>query len=103
MALFTNTDMLLKFDGLKDQDGNVITGADVRATVYQPDSKTEVSGMTWPITLSDDGNGNYSAVLEDSMELKLGSLHWIKLDISGGGADDQRWISEIAKRRGAND
>ena len=103
MALYINTDMLLEVNDLKDQDGNAVTGATVEATVYERDGETEVEGMTFPVSLSDDGSGNYSVTLEDTLELTLGNVYLIKVDIAGGGADDQRWSREVAKRRGFSD
>ena len=103
MALYINTDQILAVENLKDENGNTVTGATVEATVYESDGTTEVSGMTFPVSLSDNGSGNYSAVLEDTMELTLGKIYVVKVDIEGGGADDQRWSREVAKRRGFGD
>jgi hypothetical protein len=103
MTLFVGTDLLLQVSGLKDQDDNAVTGATVEATVLESDASTEVSGVTWPVTLSDDGGGDYSAVLEDTMELTEGRTYWVRVDITGGGADDQRWKQFRAERRGFSD
>jgi hypothetical protein len=103
MTLYVGTDLLLQVSGLKDQDDNAVTGATVEATVFESDASTEVSGVTWPVTLSDDGGGDYSAVLEDTMALDNGRLYWIKVEITGSGADDTRWESFVAERRGFDD
>lgn len=100
MALYINSDNLIEMKDLQDQDGNALTGATVNATVYESDATTEVSGQSWPITLTDDGGGDYSGVLEDTMELTLYSGYWVKLEIDAGGAQDERWKFEVAERRG---
>lgn len=102
MAIYINSDNLLT-QTVKDQDGTAVTGATVEATVLESDATTEVGGMTFPVAFSDDGGGSYSATLEDTLELNLGKLYWIRVDISGGGAQDQRWQREQAERRGFND
>ena len=103
MSLYVGADMVLSVEGLADQDGNAVTGATVNATVLESDASTEVTGVTWPVTLGDDGGGDYSGVIDDAVEITVGELYWIRIDISGGGADDQRWQREVAQRRGFND
>ena len=102
MALFINSDTLLT-QTVRDQDDNAVTGATVEATVLESDAITEVSGMTFPVTFSDDSGGDYSALLEDTLELTPGQQYWIRIDISAGGAQDQRWKRERAQRRGFNE
>ena len=102
MSLYVGTDNLLT-NTVTDQDDNAVTGATVEATVLESDASTEVAGMTFPASFSDDGSGNYSVTLESTLDLTVGELYWIRIDISGGGADDQRWQREVAQRRGFND
>lgn len=97
-----NSDSLLEVKSLKDADGNLITGATVQATVYEDDRATEVGGQAWPLSLTDNGSGNYSAVLEDTMTLVLGRRYWIKVVIESGGADDTRWQRVVAALRPFN-
>jgi len=100
MNLFINTDMVLRVGGLRDSDRNIVTGATIEATVLESDETTPVGGVSWPVTLTDDGGGNYSATLQDGMELTEGDEYWIKVDIVGNGADDQRWKKFTAQKRG---
>jgi len=103
MTLWVDADNLLEYNGLEDQDGNTVTDATVTATVFESDQTTEVGGQTWPATLNGDGNGNYSAILEDTMELVAGNRYWVDITAEGGGADDRRLKLETAKYRGFDD
>jgi hypothetical protein len=50
-ALYVGSDMLLRLLGLRDAVGVYQDGATVQATVMDADG-TEVSGQTWPVTMS---------------------------------------------------
>ncbi len=103
MILWIDTDNLLSLTDLRDQDGNAVEGASVNATLYEPDRSTEVGGQTWPLALSDDGGGNYSGVIEDTVNIEVGKVYWILVEIDGGGAQDTRWGKARALRRDFED
>ena len=103
MSLFVGTDMVVEVEALADQDGNPVTGASVKATVLEADGETEVTGVTWPVTLGDEGGGDYSGVIDDAVNITVGKVYWVRVRIVGAGATDQRWQLEVAQRRGFND
>lgn len=103
MNLYINTDMVLRVGGLRDTNGEVVTGATIEATVLESDETTEVTGVNWPVVLNDDGSGNYSATLQDGMDITEGSDYWVRVDIEANGADDQRWKKIKAQKRGFGD
>ena len=102
MILYVGNDMILSFTGddkLIDSEGDPITSATVTATLYEWDGKTEVGGETWPLTLNDDGNGEYSAVLQETLGVKAGSMYILVIEAEKSGANG-RWYREVhAKER----
>lgn len=100
MSLFVGTDMKVEVTGLADQDGNPVTGASVKATVFEADGETKVTGVTWPVTLGDDDGGDYSGIIDGALGVSVDKLYWVLVETSGSGASAQWWQREVAKRRG---
>lgn len=50
-TLYVNNDHILEISRLQDSDGALVTGAQAEGTLYESDGITEVSGVTWPLTL----------------------------------------------------
>jgi hypothetical protein len=87
--LYNDSDNLIQVNNVTDQKlGTAITGAEVNVTVYDRDG-TEVSGPTWPVLLDEDGGGDYSGILPDTMVLLPPDFVDVEVDINGG-ADLQR-------------
>ncbi|HKJ74726.1 MAG TPA: hypothetical protein VKA19_11470 [Alphaproteobacteria bacterium] len=99
MTLWVGNDLILSVSSLTDQDQQAVTGATLRATVYESDETTEVSGVTWPLALSDDGAGDYSATIPDTADLVVGNDYFVVVTASKGTIQ-QRWTAhEVAQRR----
>ena len=83
-----------------------VNAATVRATMYESDGVTEVSGASWPLTLDyvAASDGVYQGVLEDGRVLVEGERYWMELTIDAGGdlIDVRRW-ADIARYRGPSD
>lgn len=103
MKLYIGSDNMLEVNDLTDWAGAAITGATVEVTVYEADRSTPATGQSWPLTLSDDGGGDYSGVLQDTLVLVLSKKYWIKVDIDTGSAQDIRWEKVEAALRPFND
>lgn len=84
MSLFIGNDHRITLTGLKDEDGNLVTGATVTARLLEADAETEVSGVSWPTTLSDDGGGDYSGVLDDAASLEKGKAYYLEVKAVSG-------------------
>lgn len=78
----------------QDADGNRYTTATVKLTLYD-DAGSEVSGQTWPLTLSyeewtdEDGNARqgYRGRLEDEADVYAGTIYEAEVVIDAGGLD----------------
>lgn len=99
MALYVGNDMVITVAGLTDQAGAAVTSATVEATLFESDAATEVTGITWPVTLSHDGSGTYSGVMDKAAAVTLGAIYWLRVDAVAGSADARWWSQEVATRR----
>ena len=82
IILYKDNDQKLVIKGndkLKDQKGDAIVGADVKATMYEYDGTTEVSGITWPLNLTDLGSGEYEASLPHTIGVEAGNHYFLKV------------------------
>ncbi len=101
--LYVGNDMLVSFSGagkLLDEKGAAVTGATVGMTLYEAGTTTVVKGETWPVTLVDDGEGEYSATLQDKVEITVGSKYDLKITVDGCGAQatwQQRMAAKVRK------
>lgn len=62
-TIYLDNTSTIKLTGLQSSvDNSYVNDATVTATLYESDEVTEVTGETWPITLSyiASSNGNYS-------------------------------------------
>lgn len=103
--IYIGNDMSLSFSGdgkLTDDNGDALPGAIIQATLYEGGTQTQVSGQSWPLTLTDDGDGEYSGVLENTVDLIHGKKYELKIEAVASGAEGSwREIVE-AKYRGFN-
>jgi hypothetical protein len=95
--LYIDNDMQLSFEGdnkLTNADGVSITSATVEVTVYESDGTTEVDGTTWPISFTNNGDGEYEAVLPSDIELVEDNIYVVKI-VAEAGSADASWVSEV--------
>jgi len=83
LKIFVDNDHTLKLENLQDQDGNAITSATVEAEVLDRDGN-QVSGISQPITLTHQSNGNYEGTLDSSAELNFVNSYTIKITATKG-------------------
>lgn len=86
MALYVDTDNNVSLTGLNNDDGSYVNNATVRATVYEANGSTEVSGQSWPVTLNYQSgtDGNYSGVIDDAASLVDGAYYWVEITAEHG-------------------
>lgn len=98
--VYDGNDHVVSLTGLKDSDGTEVTTATVEMTLL--DGGTEVSGITWPISLSHDSGGDYSAVLDKAVEVTVGKRYTLKVTATVGTteAEWREWV--VVKRRDFN-
>lgn len=99
MTLYVGNDHRIEITDLKDDDDNVITGATVTATVFESDGTTEVSGVSWPITLSDEGSGTYGATLSADVNIKENTRYIVNIKAVSGNTEALWRQDEPAVRR----
>ena len=84
--LFDQNSMVLELQGLKDSVSDTyINTATVAVTLVDSDD-VNVVGETWPLTMIyvASSNGNYRAILPDTLTLAVGSLYAAKISATGG-------------------
>lgn len=94
-TLLINNDMQVKFADrgrLEDESGNAITGATVEITLYEADGTTEVTGVTWPITMAESGDdGEYFGVLPADAEVSVGNTYIMVISVETAGGTKGEW------------
>lgn len=99
-TLYIGNDMRLAFydrGQLKDINNYEITGATITVSVYQNDGQTEVGGVSWPLTFSEDGEGEYHVILPASMEIEAGNYYIIQINVDTG-ASKSMWRKRVQAR-----
>lgn len=81
--IYINNDMVATLKGLKDEAGTAVTGAVVNITLLS--DGTEISGETWPLTMTHTSGGDYEVELSDSLNLTSGQRITAKIVALSGG------------------
>lgn len=95
-VVFRNNDNLIEVRELQQETtGNYLNSATVEVTLYD-DEDNEISGESWPLTLSyvSGSDGKYRATL--SKDLQLGSVEEGKAVVTAdSGAGYAEWTVEV--------
>lgn len=67
--LLIGTDHEVMVNALKDENGNLLDTATVQMTLFEFGTNDPVSGVIWPVVLTNKGSGNYSETLPNSVDL----------------------------------
>lgn len=93
-TLFIGNDHVVEIAGLQDKDGNAITSGTVEATLYeaslsfgQHTKGDPVSGGA--LTLSHDGEGVWSGVLDSAVSLNEGGTYFLTVTALVGTTEGQ--------------
>lgn len=91
-TIYVGNDNVLKVTALADDAGTYINTATVTATL-EDESGAEVSGETWPITLSyvSASDGNYQGVLKDTLSLSTVKEYTAKITADDGANKKGYW------------
>lgn len=98
--IYLDNDLVITLDGLTDEDGTPVTGAQVEARVLDR-SKAEVAGVTWPVALSHVGGGTYKGVIDASLVLVPRALYYVEVTASYGEVDATWRIQHLGAEREA--
>jgi hypothetical protein len=101
--LYTENDNLLTLDKLYNNDPNVddyVNDATVTVTLKDSDD-SEVSGQTWPTTLSyvSGSNGKYVATLEDDLSLTADANYTAEVNVDAGSDIIAKFYLELIARK----
>lgn len=97
--LYLDTDHVITVTGLKDSDDAAVTGATVTAKIINSSDGSEVSGATWPVTLTGDGAGNYTGQLPDEVSITYSGDYLIEV-VAEDGSLKRTWQDVVKPRRG---
>lgn len=78
MAIYAENEGTIELEGLTDAAGDPVLGA--TATAYLLRGETEV----WTGAMTDDGAGDYSAVVPDTLELTVGEILTERVEVESG-------------------
>ena len=101
-SLIVETDNLIELDGLQDQSTSAyINDATVTVTLLDS-SGSEVSGETWPLTMSyvAASDGKYRATLADTLVIKPNKRYQAKVVADGGSGKKRTWYHSTSAVRG---
>lgn len=79
-SIYINNDHIIRVEGLKDSNGNVIEGADITISVFSY-TNDELIFQTTMIP-SQDVIGDYEGILEDDIQLKLNVTYRLQIEAS---------------------
>lgn len=96
--IYLDNDHVVHLTALKDDDGVVVTGATVEARVLDR-TKVAVDGITWPVTLTHTGDGNYEGVLDAAIEIEDRALYYLEVTVSYAGLDATWRVPHVSAER----
>lgn len=88
--------------GLKNESsGAYINDATVTCTIYTASSATEVTGETWPVSLTAAGSGgDYAGAVSADSVITAGSAYTVKMNVTSGTNKAEFQETVTAKTRG---
>jgi hypothetical protein len=98
-SLYIGNDNILELNGLLNvsvSPSTYVNTASVAVTLYDTNGD-EVSGETWPLTMSyvASSNGVYRATLSDSLSLKVNRRYRAKITANGGAGLQGEWHENV--------
>jgi len=96
ILLSGDNDNVLQLTGLKNGiDAQFINDATVTATLNDTDG-TEISGMTWPATMTyvSGSEGTYQLLLDSTLNLQKNTLYTVHVHVISGGLTGH-WTQHI--------
>ena len=102
-TIFIDCDSIVEVTGVADSDGNWLNAATVQVTLYIGDTPTEVSGVTWPITLSNVADGKFQGTIPDDAVLTPCMLCRAEFSIDAGAGLKRVWEALYEAKNSALD
>jgi len=99
--VYIENDNLIQLTGLQDAATSVyVNNATVTVTVTDRKG-VNVSGQSWPLTLSyvASSNGNYEGTLEDGLVLSIGQKYEAKVVADAGSDKIATWYLDLMAQR----
>ena len=93
-VLYLGNDYLVSIPALTDSAGAPITDASVEATLLERDSLSPVSGISWPIALAHEADGNYVGIIDKAVGVVKNEKYVLRITATAGTADAQ-WDREL--------
>lgn len=97
--IYIDNDHTVTLSALKDEDDAAVTSATVNMTLYEWDGVTEVSGVSWPVTLSHTASGTYTGSLSSSAAVVRGQRYRLKVVATDSGKTLTGWQDAYVERR----
>jgi hypothetical protein len=99
-VLYVNNDHVVEITRLRDAGGQLITGATVRAVLYENGSEVEVPGVAWPLSLVyDAGRQSYIGELSNAIGVVHNGRYQMKLSAEYAGKRYEVLRTVQAERR----
>ena len=98
-SLYIGNDNIIELSSLRNVSTSpetYINDATVTVTIYDANGD-EVSGETWPLSLSyvSGSSGKYTATLADTLSLSVNKRYRIKLTADGGAGLKGEWHENV--------
>lgn len=101
-TIYIDSDNLLTLDALYDNAGaSYVNDATVTVTLLDM-AGSEVSGETWPVSLSyvSGSDGKYRGTLTDTLSLSANKRYTAKVTADGGAGKKRTWYVAALATRG---
>ena len=102
LVAYVANDNVLKLEGLQNAiAATYINDATVSVTLYEADHATEVTGETWPLSMSyvSGSDGDYRATLADTLSLSPNDRYYADVSADGGAGLKGFWTTQLVAIR----
>lgn len=90
-----NNSIEVLLEGLKNaSSGSYINDATVTVTIYESDGTTEVTGVSWPVTMTyvTSSNGNYRGIVSADSNIVACTKYKIKISATDSNSNKGEWL-----------
>ena len=96
---YIGNDYTVAMHKVVDESGTPLTAATVEATLTDARTGVEVPGVTWPLTLVHSSGGDYSAVIQSTVQTVKGGVYLLTVTVAEGDFNAQWDIKMIGSYR----
>lgn len=100
LALYIGNNNVIELQALTNCVTNTVdTGATVSVTIKDT-SGTDITGETWPVSMTHDTGGTYRATISSNANMNNGTKYVAHVDATGSAGEVGHWECEVlAKTR----